>query len=107
MNISADKNSPDYHDVVHFIDQITIDGTVVKSVISVDTVAGCAVCYSQPLKIENGYVMTHLVLGKIDIIWRAGGGTLFLYLKKDWEEREELRKQAKGSSCIYNTNKTS
>lgn len=81
MKISADKNSPDFHDAVHFIDVITIDGTPIKSCISVDMAKNEAVCYNLPLKVQNNAIMTHIVRGKIDIIWKQGG-VMLAYLKK-------------------------
>lgn len=102
MKLSADKTSPDYHDVVHYIDQITVDGAVIKHCFSFDTKAGTALCASMPIKDDgNGNVKTHTVHGKIAVTWRSVGvksanglintETLFLHLKADWEERERVR----------------
>lgn len=104
MKLSSDKNHPDYHDVVWFVDQVTLDGTVVKSCVHLDTDAKELVCFSQPLKVVNDVLQTHIAKGKIGIIWRSavqsdnkliGSGSLGLLesLKRDWEQREMLRKQ--------------
>ena len=92
MKISADPYHEDYHDVVHFVTGVTIDGSPLKTVVNIDTDANESLCYTQPIKVLNGTVMKHTVKGKIEIIWRGMGEPLFEHLKKDWEQREMLRK---------------
>ena len=121
MKISADHSHPDYHQVVVFLEEVYVDGIRLKTCVHIDTKLGEAQCYTQPLKVVRGLdgvemADTHVVKGKIDLIWRdiptspngiVGDGTmkLFLHLKKDWEERELLREQAKETTCIMGGDK--
>jgi hypothetical protein len=103
MKLSADKDHADYHDVVHFVDQLYVGGQLMKSCVHIDTELNEAQCIAQPVTIENDHVLTHVIKGKIEIIWKLSqsasnkpllcDNNLFLYLKKDWEQRELLRKQ--------------
>lgn len=102
MKISSNTDHPDYHDVVNFIDCITVNDVVLKNCVHIDTdagEAGEAECFNLPLKAVDGCVKTHTVKGKIDITWRlplqsqnkmlgSGARALFYKLKADWERRE-------------------
>ena len=103
MRISSDRESPDYHDVVHFIQRVTVNGVPLSNVVSVDTEAQEALCHSLPLTVENGMVKAHVIKGKIGINWRMpiqspngliGGGqsALLTHLYHDWQARELERK---------------
>lgn len=100
MKLSADKASLDYHDVVLFVDMVLCDGEKLKNCVWLDLTRNEAVCMDEPLKVDkDGVLTTHIVTGKLDLIWRKGG-VVFHHLKKDWEEREKLREQAKHSTAI-------
>jgi hypothetical protein len=103
MRISSDQASPDYHEVVHFIQRVTVNGVPHSNVVSVDIEAEEALCYSLPLTVENGMVKAHIIKGKIGIDWRMpvhspngllGGGqnALLNNLYHDWQSRELKRK---------------
>ena len=93
MKLNADIDSPDYHLIVHFIDKVTVDGKVITDCISFDTEKGEAVCYKKDdagkRVLIGEYLMTEVVTGKVEIIWKP---TVyhndFLYHKVDWEARE-------------------
>lgn len=99
MKISADQKHPDYHEVVHFIDAILINGVRTNQCVHVDTAKNEATVITQPVKPVNGMVPTHVVRGEIEILWRqfvksdnglVGNGSerLFLSLKRNWDMRE-------------------
>lgn len=102
MKLSANRASAYYHDVVNFVDKITLDGVMLTNVVDVDLDKGTILCITQPIQEDGtGHVKTHEVKGKIDIIWRSMGKSdnglvdpnrMFLFLKTDWERREERRK---------------
>lgn len=104
MKISANYSNPDYHEVVNFIDTITVDGIPVKHCISIDTDKNEAVCFIQPMRLVDGNIPTHVIEGKIDIIWLSvtekGRRGLFLNLKGDWEEREATLNLSKPQNKI-------
>lgn len=98
MRLSAEPNHPNYHDVVNFVTDILVDGAIRKTCVSIDTVKNEAVCFTQPFKVINGVAQTHVIKGKIDIIWRSfaksgnllignASENLFLSMKRDWEKR--------------------
>lgn len=95
MKLSVDTDSPDYHDVIHFIDVITIDGTIIRSCRSIDVTKGEAVCFTLPYRSTDGvHVDCHTVKGKVEIIWKPSTSSVFHYLKNDWEGREAERAKA-------------
>ncbi len=106
MKITADTTHPDYHDVVHFIDWILIDGVRMQNIVHADLEAGEATVFTQPLRAdEEGFMVTHQVRGKITIVWKdpaiskngiVGSGTISMFnnLRADWEAREATRKAA-------------
>lgn len=102
MRLSSDSSSPDHHPAAHYIQDVTVDGAAIKQCISFDTVAGEALVASQPVRgDEDGNVVTHIVRGKIGIVWRnnavksdngiLNSDKMFQYTKKDWEDRENFR----------------
>lgn len=102
MRLSVDTDSPDYHDVIHFIDVVTIDGTIIRSCRSIDVAAGEAECFTMPFRSTDGiHVDTHIVKGKVDIVWKPSKSSVFLYCKKDWEEREKRRTIDTGDTVYH------
>ena len=103
MKLTSDKDHPDFHEVVHFIDKILLDGQELKHCVHIDLELGEAQCVSLPIKTKDNAVVTHVVRGKLEIVWRKpiessnkiiGVGTIATleHFKKDWEQREQLRK---------------
>jgi hypothetical protein len=103
MKISADSKNPNYHNVVHYMDDVLVNGARLSNVVEFDTEKGEALCITQPPTDDGtGHVKTHIVKGKIAIIWRAAAAKsdngivdpdkMFRFFKQDWEERERGRK---------------
>jgi hypothetical protein len=92
MKISSDPNHPDFHEVVHFIDQVTLNGEKLNYCVHMDTEKGEADCVIYPIVPVNGFIPTQKWYGKVDIIWKPSPGigslNLLTMLKADWEKRE-------------------
>ena len=110
MKLSSNQDHPDFHEVVYFIDKITVNGSILSNCYHIDTGAGEVVCATMPLKVHNDCIKTHIVTGKVDILWRSmpesdnkllGGGSrgVFLHLKTDWEAREARRAAVQAASA--------
>jgi hypothetical protein len=104
MKLSSNTTHPDYHPVAIFIDHITCDGTKIDRIVHVDTELGELQIMSMPLKVVNNMVNTHVIYGKVEIVWReplkspngavgTGSQQVMDQFKADWEQRELLRKQ--------------
>jgi hypothetical protein len=98
MKLSADPTSPDYHELVHFIDKILLDNTPLDNVIAIDrsTRPHKAQCFTLPMVVKAGMVDTHQVTGEIGVEWRviptnSAQHQLFNQLYHDWTQRELTR----------------
>lgn len=99
MRLSANHTSPDHHQIVAFIKDITVDGVRVQDCVYFDTIAGVAVCANRPLKCSDGINLdTHEVKGAIKIVWdertEDKHEQLFQHFKSEWEQRELQRMEA-------------
>ena len=104
MKLSSDTNHPDFHPVVNFIDSITCDNVKVERCVHIDTELGELQVISMPTKVKNGEVQTHVVRGKVAIVWReplkspngivgTGSQRVRNQFITEWHEREALRVQ--------------
>lgn len=96
MKLSINTDSPHYHDIVHFVQEVRCDGEVLKYCLDVDLANNRATCVVMPLKEAASDIPTHVVEGQLEIVWKVGDANFFAKLKAEWEAKEkEFDEQAK------------
>jgi hypothetical protein len=92
MKLHADSKHPDYHEIVHFVKEIRLDGTPLKNCVGFNLTCKphIATVATMPIKSSDAvHIDTHEVRGTLEIDWN--GGKLFEHLYNDWVRREEER----------------
>ena len=89
------QKDPDYHNVVHYVDQVRLGGAKLDHCLHIATKKGEAKCITlgkdgrPKVSQDKASVETHIVKGKIDLILALAPTQdrleAFLELKKDWE----------------------
>lgn len=95
MKLSADKNHPDYHDVVNFVQDVFCSGVRLTNCVHLDIQEkpklSTFTVVTQPIKVENGRMATHKIEGECELTFNASmDNKLFQHFYNDWSERERL-----------------
>lgn len=92
MKLFIDSKHPSYHEVVHFVKEVRLNGHVLKNCVGFDLTnkPNVATVATMPIKASDGvHIDTHEVKGTLEIDWQDG--TLFQHLYAQWLERERVR----------------
>lgn len=103
MRLSRNKNHPDYHSVVLYVDKILLNGLPVEHCVHVDLGANKVECTIMPIRAPKGWIETQFWYGDVQIVWqepKPAHIALFQRLKSDWERREEVKSTIKSKEPL-------